>query len=73
MMWAVEAALVRGFKAGTGKVPVCVDRMISEFGICTRTPGCAGVMLSVMSCGGEKWPVAPVSNTKVGDGEADSV
>ena len=73
MMWVVEAAGGRGCKAGTGKVPVCVDRMISAFGIWTRTPGCAGAMLAVMSWGGEKCPVAPVSSTKVGDGEADSV
>ena len=51
--------------SGIGRRPVCVDVMISAFGILTWTPGFAGTTLLVVSCGVLKCAVAPLSRTNV--------
>ena len=63
----------RSSSAGIGNFPVCVDVMMVPFGILTRTLGLALLRLLVMSVGCAKCPVAPVSRTKVRQGEGDSV
>ena len=70
MMWVVLVVADCVCKAVNGSVPVCVDRKIVALGILTRTPGLAGCTLRLMSEGLLKWPVAPLSRTKV-EGEGN--
>ena len=56
-----------------GRSPVCVDQMMSAFGILTRTPGLAGWRLVLMSSGLAKWAVAPESRTRVGNDAGEEV
>ena len=71
MMCAVLAAWGRSCIVAIGKFAVCVDLMIAPFGILTLTPISATLMLAWTLSRVTKWPVAPVSRTKVRDGEGD--
>ena len=68
-MWACVAGGGRAASVGNGKVPCSEEVMIFAFGILTRMGAVVGWMLSMMSDGRAKWPVAPVSNTSAGGGE----
>ena len=72
MTWAMLAVGKRVRRDGSGKFPVWVEVMMSPFGIFTLTPGWVVATFFVTSWVVAKWPVAPVSKTKV-EGEGDSV
>ena len=70
MIWVVLVVDGSCCMEVSGSVPICVERKMVELGILTRTPGWAGCTLVVMSEGLLKWPVAPLSRTKV-EGEGN--